>query len=205
MEKKDMVPVGTKVSPEAKQRFAAICKKFGFSEYDALQMFIDMLIRMADDQTNLSYEMARMVQLLDGIKDWRFSMRITDDEKRMFINEAFYVLTGQEHTEGAKLLHVTGKAGYRHRKETYNVQEMLERFISIVMPNAYRRLRMLGVDIGTNSIYETITRIVDEYKVDKDREELILTFSDNDWDHGYKVGEHVKTKRTRNNNPELFQ
>ena len=52
-----MVPVGTKVSPEARAKFTAICKKLGFSEYDALQMFIDVFIRMVDEESVTSYEM----------------------------------------------------------------------------------------------------------------------------------------------------
>ena len=211
MEKKDMVSVGTKVSPEARAKFTAICKKLGFSEYDALQMFIDVFIRMVDEDSVTSYEMERLIQLMDGIKDWRYTFRLTDGDK--FINEAFYVLSG-EHTkkvyrEGKRIAYVKGKAGYKNRTVTYNIQTILEAFCEIVLPkHTYLKLRALGNELQTSSIYDTLMRLVDEQRIDPqkdDKEEIRITFSEDDWHEGFRMSEQQRTKHTRNNHPELFQ
>ena len=204
MEKKEMIPIGTKVSPEARAKLTHICELKGFSEYDALQMFVDMLIRMMDDRTNLSYDMEQIIQLMDGMKDWHTSIRLTDPTKAMKVEEAFYVLTEKHHT-GARLAHVQGSSVNMFRTETFNVQDIVERFICLAMPAVYRRLRLLGTDLGTNSVYETLMRIVDDYATNPDADELRLMFADNDWTNNTKMSDQKQTKRTRTNHPELFQ
>ena len=211
MEKKDMMVVGTKISPESNAKFMAICKKLGFSEYDALQMFIDVFIRMVDEESVTSYEMERLIQLMDGIKDWRFAFRLTDE--RMFINEAFYVLSGEHskrvNREGERIAYVKGKEGFSERTITFNIQTAVERFISIALPkHTYMKLRALGNELQTTSVYDTLMRLVDEQRVDssrEDEEEIRITFDQNDWHEGLRMSDQQKTKRTRTNNPELFQ
>lgn len=204
MEAKDMIPVGTKVSPEARERMKAICAEKGFSEYDLLQMFCDIAIRMMDDRHRLSYEMERMIQLFDGMKDWRTTIRLTDPQAAMRVQEAFYVLTETGRT-GTRMVNVQGDQQDMFRTETFNIQQIVERFICVAMPNTYRRLRQLGIDLGTNSVYETLLRIVDEYTTNPDAEELRILFMDDDWHEGHKMSDQQKTKRTRTNHPELFQ
>ena len=58
-----MVPVGTKVSPEAKALFHLTCDDLGVSEYDALQMFIDVFIRMRSPKQDTSYELEQLINL----------------------------------------------------------------------------------------------------------------------------------------------
>lgn len=204
MEKKDLIPIGTKVSPEARERLKAIYDLKGFSEYDMLQMFCDVAIRMMDDRHNLSYDMEVLIQLMDGMKDWSTTIRLTDPVDRMKVQEAFYILTEKGRTD-ARCCHVQGDSNDMFRTETFNVQTIVERFICLVLPGMYKRLRMLGTDLGTNSVYETLLRIVDDYNTNPDADELRLLFADNDWDNGHKMGDHQKTKRTRIDNPELFQ
>lgn len=199
-----MIPVGTKVSPEARIKGLRICELKEFSEYDMLQMFYDVAIRLMDPGCELSYDHDLLIQLMDGMKDWKTSIRLTDPEAMMRIQEAFYVLTEQGRT-GTRMMLVQGDANDMFRTETYNVQDIVERFISLTMPSVYRRLRQLGIDLGTNSVYETLLRIVDEYKTNPDADELRLLFADNDWHEGHKMSDQRKTKGTRINNPTLFQ
>lgn len=203
MEKKDLIPIGTKVSPEARDRIKAITDLKGFSEYDMLQMFCDVAIRMMDDRHNLSYDMETLIQLMDGMKDWKTTIRLTDPVDRMKIQEAFYILTEKTRT-GTRCVHVQGDSADMFRTETFNIQEIVERFICQVLPGMYKRLRMLGNDLGTNSVYETLLRIVDDYNTNPDADELRIIFADNDWENGHKMGDHQKTKRTRLDHPELF-
>ena len=203
MEKKDMVPVGTKVSPEAKALFHLTCDDLGVSEYDALQMFIDVFIRMRSPKLDTSYELEQLMNLFDP-KTWKDSIRLTDPLKYMYISEAIYFMK-EPGRQGARGVHVQGAYNDMWRKETYNIQEIVERFVCMLLPNIYRVLRMISNDMGTNSIYETLCRIVDEYKIDPNAEELRILFADNDWERGHKMSDQQGHKSTRNNNPELFQ
>ena len=203
MEKKDMVPVGTKVSPEAKALFHLTCDDLGVSEYDALQMFIDVFIRMRSPKLDTSYELEQLMNLFDP-KAWKDGIRLTDPVRDMKITEAIYFLTEQGR-QGARGVHVQGEYNDMWRKQTYNIQEIVERFVCMMLPNIYRVLRMISNDMGTNSIYETLCRIVDEYKIDPNAEELRILFADNDWERGHKMSDQQGHKSTRNNHPELFQ
>lgn len=203
MEKKDMVPVGTKVSPEAKALFHLTCDDLGISEYDALQMFIDVFIRMRDKKQDTSYELEQLMNLFDP-KAWKDGIRLTDPIADMRIAEAIYFLTEQGRT-GARGVMVQGAYNDMFRTQTFNVQEIVERFVCLLMPNIYRVMRMIGAEMGTNSIYETLCRIVDEYKCDPNAEELRIMFADNDWERGRKMSDQQGHRSTRTNHPELFK
>ena len=198
-----MVPVGTKVSPEAKALFHLTCDDLGVSEYDALQMFIDVFIRMRSPKLDTSYELEQLMNLFDP-KTWKDSIRLTDPLKYMYISEAIYFLK-EPGRQGARGVLVQGAYNDMWRKESFNIQEIVERFVCMLLPNIYRVLRMISNDMGTNSIYETLCRIVDEYKIDPNAEELRILFADNDWERGHKMSDQQGHKSTRNNHPELFQ
>lgn len=191
-----MIPVGTKVSPEARERMKSICQRMGFSEYDMLQMFCDVAIRMMDDQHNLSYHMEQMITLMDGMKDWRSSVRLTDSMEKMDISEAFYVITAQGR-KGTRMVNVQGKAQDMFRTEDYNMQTIVERFIEVAVPTVYRRLRLLGVELGTNTLYETLIRVVDDCMINPDVREIQETFAQDDYHDGKRMSDQQPTKQTR--------
>lgn len=204
MEAKDMVPVGTKVSQEAREAGNRLCAAHGFSEYDLLQMLYDVAIRTMDDRHNLSYAMEQLIQMFDGMKDWRTSIRLTDPVSKMRIQEAIYILTEAGRT-GTRAVHIQGDPHDMFRTEIYNIHAMLERFICLVFPAMYRTLRHIGTDLGTNSVYETLARIVDDYNTNPDADELRIMFSENDYsEQGKRMGE-ARTKSTRRpSDPSLF-
>ena len=70
---------------------------------------------------------------------------------------------------------------------TYNVQRMLERFIEVMNPSLYRHLRLLAVELGTESMLDTIQRIADEFMENPDEVELRLQFESNDWHKGAQM------------------
>lgn len=198
-----MKPIGSKASPEAKKLFEQICEDIGCSVYDAFQMFMDVMIQMRGKKQDISPELEQLITLFDP-KTWKDGIRLTDPVKDMRITEAIYFLTEQGR-RGVRGVHVQGAHNDMWRKETYNIQEIVERFVCMLLPNIYRVLRMMGSEMGTNSIYETLCRIVDEYKSDPIADEIRILFSDNDVERGHRMSDQQGHKSTRNNNPELFQ
>jgi hypothetical protein len=197
MEKKDMIPVGTKVSPEAREIGKEIFQRLGITEYDYLQMCYDMIICMKDDRHQLSYAMEQMLMLMDGMKDWHTSIRLTDSEEKFNIREAIYILREEGRT-GTRSALVQGDSQDLHRTVTFNKQDIVERFICTVLPTLYRRLRLLGTDLGTNSIYETLERVVDDQQLKNTiAQEVYDEFSMDDYERGFRMSQQVKTKQTR--------
>ena len=52
----------TRVSPEVGAQVLAICDKFGFSVFHALRMLLEVMLRMSDDQHNLTPELMRIIR-----------------------------------------------------------------------------------------------------------------------------------------------
>lgn len=189
----------TRVSPEVGAQLLAIKEKYGTSIFHILRMFADCLIRLSDDRHNLSPELMRIIRQFENIPGWRKSICLADDTQEFGIVEAIYIMRAP------------GKEGYRlclverpmmdgdaeGWTSTYNVQRILERFFEVMNPSLYRHLRLLAVELGTDSMLDTIQRIADEFMENPDEVELRLQFEQNDWHQGAQV--HNGTRYQRHN------
>ena len=187
----------TRVSPEVGAQVLAICDKFGFSVFHALRMLLDVMVRMSDDQHNLTPELMRIIRQFENIPGWSKSICLADNMQEFGIVEAIYILRAPGR-EGYRLCWVErpmmdGDAyGW---SATYNVQRILERFIEVMNPSLYRHLRLLAVELGTESMLDTIQRIADEYMENPDEVELRLQFEQNDWHKGAQMTDRTRYKR----------
>ena len=191
------VQLQTRVTPEVGAQLLAICNKYGFSVFHALRMLCETLVRFSDDRHNLTEQLIRVIRMFENIPGWSKSICLADDEQEFGIVEAIYILRAP------------GKDGYRlvwverpmmdgdayGWSVDYNVQHILERFIEVMNPSLYRHLRMLAVQLGTESMLDTIQRIADEFMENPDEVELRLQFENNDWNKGARQYEDTKYKR----------
>ena len=190
--------INTKVTKSAEMRLKAICKKYGFTLYDMLQMFCDCLIRFMDDRHNLDENLVRIIRMFEGLPGWKSALRLTGDMSDAQIMEAFYVLRNPRGTGAGRLLHVIRpilEGDAEGWQSTYNTQEQLERFIELTNISLYRHLRMIGVELGTESFLDTIHRIADAYAENPDEIELRMQFESNDWHKGAQM--HAEHNRKR--------
>lgn len=210
--------ISTKVTKSAKMRLEAICQQYDFSLYDMLQMFCDCLIRFMDDKHNLDESLIRIIRMFEGMPGWKTAMRLVEpfetevhkevtkggvtkivtEVQSAQIIEAFYVLRGYKGTGSPRLIHVTRpmmEGDENGWQVTYNVQYQLERFIELTNESLYKHLRMIGVELGTQSFLDTIQRIADAYAENPDEVELRLQFESNDWHRGAQMYERTAYKR----------
>lgn len=194
---KQTVQLQTKVSPAVYARLEAICKTYGFSIFILLRMLCECIIRFMDTEHNLSDDLTRIIRMFEDLPGWRKSICLADGIEEMEIVEAFYVLR-ERRSNGYRIVLVerpmmNGDAdGWQ---STYNISRILERFIEVINPSLYRHLRQLGVDLGTESMFDTIHTIANLYKENPDETELRLQFENNDWEHGHKVYQDVQYQR----------
>ena len=188
----------TKVTPEIYQRLETIGKKFGFSIFKSLRFMSECFVRFSDDKHNLSDDLVRLIRMFENIPGWSKSICLADPEQELGIVEALYVIRAK------------GKEGYRicwverpmmdndpyGWTATYNVQYIMERFIEVMNPSLYKHLRMLAVELGTESMWDTINRIASMMRENPDETELRRQFEDNDWERGAKMSEQRQYKRT---------
>ena len=204
---RNSIHLTTRVSPEVGAQLMAISKKYGTSIFHILRMFADCMIRMSDDRHNLSEDLMRIIRQFENIPGWSKSICLADDTQEFGIVEAFYILR------------VPGKDGYRiclverpmmdgdvyGWSVTYNVQRSFERFIEVMNPSLYRHLRLLAVELGTESMLDTIQRIADEFMENPDEVELRLQFEQNDWNKGAKMTDRTRYKRPYTQSEEHIQ
>ena len=187
----------TKVSPEMYARLEGICQKYGYSIFKMLRMFSDCIVRFMDDGHNLSEDLLRIIRMFEGLPGWKKSICIAENEEDMEIVEAFYVLRSPNR-DGVRLVHVerpflNGDA--ENWIASYNIQRMLERFIELINPSLYRLCRLLGADLGTESLFDTIHLIANLYKQNPNESELRVQFENNDWHYGAKATQETLYQR----------
>lgn len=184
----------TRVTPEVWARLKGLEDQYGISIFNLLRMLADCLVRFMDSDTNLSEDLLRIIRMFEGLPGWRKSICLADGLEDMEIVEAFYVLR-QPRRDGYRLVWVerpvmSGDAdGWMM---TFNVQRILERFMELINPSLYMHLRRLGVDLGTESMLDTIHTIANLYKANPDEEELRIQFENNNWHKGGQADQDVR-------------
>ena len=157
-----------------------IAKKKGISEYGLVQMVIDTLVRYMDDRHNLTPEMEQAMAIFEHMEGWRDAMNHADPTTRRIIGEAIYFLFDEDgKKKGCRAVHVT-KPFFGNWSEDMNIQHILERCICLIMPERYRRLRQLAVDMQCNSLLELFDKLIDHHSKDSDVATFRELFEDAD-------------------------
>ena len=192
--------IQTKVTPEMYARLAAISNQYGMSVFKLLKMLCDCLIRFMDTETNLSDDLLRIIRMFEGMPGWKKSISLADgfDEDTEIV-EAIYVIS-RRGQKGYRLMMVErpmldGDAeGWTC---TFNIQRILERFMEVCNPGLYMHLRRLSVDLGSESLFDTIHTIANLYMENPDESELRLQFESNDWNKGARMTRDTLYERRR--------
>ena len=167
-DKKKYIKKQTKVHPFIHHRLEKIAKKKGISVYEMLQMVCDTLTRYMDDRHNLTPEMEKAMSIFEHMEGWANALNLADPTVQKIIGEATYFVYDPEgKKKGCRAIHVT-KPFFGNWEQNFNIQEILERTICLLMPERYSRLRKLAVDKECSSIVELIDTLIDEHSQDED-------------------------------------
>lgn len=194
--------IQTKVSDVAWAKLQGIEEKFGVSTFKLLQMLCDCIIRFMDDETNLSEDLTRIIRMFDDVKGWGRAACLANEDDKWVIDEAVYIMrakgkSGLRMCKVSRQKWINTEEGRKFEGAvTYNVQKIVERIIEVANPSLYRHLRDVAIeDFGTESIIDTLHKLVSLHKENPDEKELRQQFEDNDWERGAKVHDTLRTKR----------
>lgn len=197
------VALATKVRRSSAILFNRLCKKKGLNKYKVIQMFVDVWIRYTDDRHNLSQEMAVLMSLFEHGVGWKDAFNLADPTAEPSIEQAVYILTAKEQ-HGARAVMVS-RPFFGNWSETFNLQNIMERTVEVLVPELYRRLRTLAIDMDCNSILELLFRLADEYSNDADMKSIRQEFEDaRRHDFGKEVEFGQRTKRVPHSDPDIF-
>lgn len=197
--------IATKVSTFVKARIGRICKKRGLNEYDMLQMMCDCIVRYMDDRHNLTPEMERVMSIFEHLEGWKNAFNLADHTTESDICEAFYVMSAKG-KKGFRVIHVQRPwwDGMKEWKQTENIQVMLERFFEVLVPERYKRLRMLSAEKGMESQLDLLDYLIDSHINDEVNGQYRREFEDAARaENGKELAYGERTKRTRT--PSIYE
>lgn len=170
----------TKVSPEAYRRMKSIERKKGITDYGLIQMVVDTLIRYMDDRHNLTPEIEQAMSIFEHMEGWAEALNLADPTVKKVIGEAIYFLYDEEgKKKGARGIHVV-KPFFGNWTEDANIQHIIERVFCLLIPERYRRLRLLAAELGCSSQIELLDYFIDHFSKESDVQELRRIFEDAD-------------------------
>ena len=196
MKKKGSRPVATKVNDYVKERLGRLCAKKGFTEYELLQMMCDCAVRYMDDAHNLSADMEQLMVTFEHMNGWADAFNLADPTVGREIGEAFYVTkdpAGNKHGQRCTRVY---NPYFGEWQQSENVVNIFERFLELLFPERYERLRHLTRDMGCYSILETIDTLMADRIDEMFNQELRRDFEDcNRSDNTRDVEYGQRTKR----------
>lgn len=182
--------IATKVDNVSFFTFLKICRKLGIKPYEFLQMMVSVAIRYCDDRHNLTQEMELAMSLFEHMIGWKDALNIADPTVNKEISDAIYFLIDPEGKKKGTYPVMVQKPFFGHWSETSNIQQIVERFLCLSLPERYRRLRLLAVDMGCSSILQLLDRLIDHHAEESDIEHIRREFEDADRsDYGNKPWE----------------
>ena len=187
-----------KISTWSYGRIMRILKRKGLNIYQMIQNFCDTIIRYMDDKHNRTPEVEKAMNMFEQMIGWENNFNLCDPNTKPDISEATYYLsdfTKDKAKKGVRVVHVERPLMDKWT-QTFNVQQILERFMCLTFPSLYRRLRFIAVCRECTSILELLIDIVGELEREEDKKELLRDFEDADrGDFGQKPHEGQPYKR----------
>ena len=194
----NFVSVAGKISTWSYGRIMRILKRKGLNIYQMIQNFCDTIIRYMDDRHNRTPEVEKAMNMFEGMIGWENNFNLCDPNTKPEISEATYYLsdfTKDKAKKGVRVVHVERPLMDKWT-QTFNVQQILERFMCLTFPSLYRRLRFIAICRECTSILELLIDIVGELEREEDKKELLKDFEDTDrGDFGQKPHEGQPYKR----------
>lgn len=189
--------INTKLSPEAFDKIYRLAAKLKMKPYEMLQMCADTLIRYMDDRYNLTPEMEKLMAVFEDMTGWRQAFNLADPFAKPQIEESTYFL-GSKGKKGVRAVHVE-RPFFGNFKQTSNVPQIVDRTLELIVPNLYRRLRLICVEYECHSVLELLQTMIDEQNItDRNHEEVRKQFEDcNRADNGKPVEYGARTKKGR--------
>ena len=172
--------LGTKTSQEFYVIFRQICHKKKLKIYQAVQMMVDAFVRYTDDRNNLSENMERLMSIFEHMEGWADALNLADPTVKKVVGEAIYFLFDEDgKKKGARGVHVV-KPFFGNWTEDANIQHIIERVFCLLIPERYRRLRLLAAELGCSSQIELLDYFIDHFSKESDVQELRRIFEDAD-------------------------
>lgn len=173
-----MIATGTKVTIPIYKLLKQLCQDIGISLYEMHQMVLWTFVRYMSREHNLTAEMEELMAVFEHMDNWSNAFNMADPDACKAISEATYFLTAKG-KKGTCAVHVR-RPYFGDWMQDYNIQHIFERTLELLVPERYKRLRILAGDMGCQSLLNMLDKLIDEHSKDADLAEIRRTFEDAD-------------------------
>jgi len=203
----NFVSVAGKISTWSYGRIMRILRQKGLNIYVMIQNFCDTIIRYMDDRHNRTPEVEKVINMFEHMVGWEDNFNLCDPQTKPEISEATYYLSdfAKDGKKGVRVVHVE-RPFFDKWVQTFNVQQILEKFMCLTFPSLYRRLRFIAVCRECTSILELLLDIVGELEREEDKKELLRPFEDADRaENGQPLAYGQRTRQTKNRDKDYME
>ena len=203
-DKEKFEPMGTKISPYAAEVWNAICEAKGTDTYHMLQAFIGMMIRAASGHHDVNPEIQKLLTLMEQDAGWQKAFNIANPSK-MKVAQVVLILEQEGHKGFGAVM--VDKPWMGESRMTECSDDILERITEVTMYGIYRRLRMMGAEMGCTNLSDVLLTMLDAQTMieldERFREEMPGDGDRAENGRPYAYGK--RTKQTKRRTPDSIQ
>lgn len=154
--------VSVKLSPDQYVLLNAICDALGVNTYQIFQMFFYTLCKAAAPMHELSPEIRKIMTLMETDAGWAntFNMANPND-----LDVAQVVLILQQKDKRGFGAVMIDKPFMGEARMTECTDDILERVCEVTMHGIYRRLRLMGGQLGCNNLSDVLLTMIDAQSI----------------------------------------
>ena len=199
--------LSTKISSWAYAQIMKILYHKGINKYQLLQNMCEVILRFMSDKHNRTPEMEQAMETFENMEGWKDNFNLCDPQAKPEISEATYYLSdfSKNGKKGIRVVHVE-RPFFGTWKQTFNLQQIMERFMCITFPSLYRRLSFIALVKDCSSILELLMKYVREEEREEDKRELRRQFEDADRaENGKPIAYGQRTRQTKNRDKDYLE
>lgn len=150
--------VSVKLSPDQYVLLNAICDALGVNTYQIFQMFFYTLCKAAAPMHELSPEIRKIMTLMETDVGWAnaFNMANPND---LDVAQVVLILQQKDKRGFGAVMIDKPFMGDAHMTEC--TDDILERVCEVTMHGIYRRLRLMGGQLGCNNLSDVLLTMID--------------------------------------------
>lgn len=193
--------VSVKLSPDQYALLNAICEALGVNTYQIFQMFFYTLCKAAAPHHELSPEIRKVMTLMETEAGWANAFNMANPNN---LNIAQVVLILEQEGKKGFGAVMVDRPFMGEARMTENVDDILERVCEVTMHGIYRRLRMMGAQLGCNNLSDVLLTMIDAQSlIEMEEQNRIQMQGEADFDdRGRRIAYGKKTKSTHHRTPD---
>lgn len=154
--------VSVKMSAQQVELLNAICNALGVNSYQIFQMFFYVLCKASSPMHELSPEIRKLMTFMETDAGWAEAFNMANPSK-LDVAQAILILQQKDKRGfGAVMI---DRPFMDKARMTECVDDILERVTEVTMHGIYRRLRLMGGQLGCNNLSDVLLTMIDAQTV----------------------------------------